>query len=209
MPYNYKYIDHDYIYTDPKTGTMRNILNIVDKEELFNVELVMTAKRIDELAQNPIAIKNISSLFDIHKYIFQDVYEWAGHPRKVEISKGGRQFFPVSHFPNAMAFINGQLSEFQSIPASDINKLSFKLAGILDSVNFFHPFREGNGRSQREFLKSLSLSKGLNFTFDKYKNINIYKRYLEGTINGDINALQKLISENIIPIEYTDKSKKI
>jgi cell filamentation protein len=63
MPYNYKYIDHDYIYTDPKTGTMRNILNIIDKEELFNVELIMTAQRIDELAQNPIAIKDISSLF--------------------------------------------------------------------------------------------------------------------------------------------------
>jgi cell filamentation protein len=127
----------------------------------------------------------------------------------VEISKGGRQFFPVSHFPNAMAFINGQLSDFQLIPASDIDNLSYILAEILDSVNYFHPFREGNGRSQREFLKSLSLSKGFNFTFDKYEDINIYQRYLEGTINGDIIALQKLIRENIIPINCKDKSKTI
>jgi cell filamentation protein len=56
-------------------------------------------------------------------------------------------------------FINGLVSEYKHVSNNDKAKLSLKLAEILDAVNFLHPFREGNGRTQREFFLSLALEK--------------------------------------------------
>src|SRR5690606_29176389 len=102
------------------------------------------------------------SLFDIHHYLFQDIYVWAGKTRTVEISKNGRQFFPLSHFNNAFKYIDTLIEEYRKIKNSDKRAVSRKLSEILDNVNFLHPFREGNGRTQREFIRLLALEK--NFT---------------------------------------------
>jgi len=75
--------------------------------------------------------------------------------------------------------------------------LAYKLAGILDNVNFLHPFREGNGRAQREFLRLLALEKGLNLNLNPPDNNDIYERYMQGTINSDVNLLTNLILELI------------
>ena len=99
-------------------------------------------------------------MFAIHRHLFQDIYAWAGKRRAVEISKDGKQFFPTSHFDNAITFINSLITEYLASDKKDKEKLSHKLAEILDAVNFLHPFREGNGRAQREFLRLLALEKG-------------------------------------------------
>lgn len=75
--------------------------------------------------------------------------------------------------------------------------MAYKLAGILDNVNFLHPFREGNGRAQREFLRLLALEKGLNLNLNPPDNNDIYERYMQGTINSDVNLLTNLILELI------------
>ncbi|MDR1313014.1 MAG: Fic family protein [Deltaproteobacteria bacterium] len=134
------------------------------------------------------------SLFAIHKYLFQDVYDWTGEARKVEFSKAGRKFFPVSHFANAIGYINTQLSEYTSIADSSKENLSTKLAKILDTVNFLHPFREGNGRAQREFIRSLALTEGWEIGLNKPDRQNIYLMYLSSTINCDINIIATMFS---------------
>ncbi len=111
----YKYIDTDYIYTDPKTGVLRNLANITDPDALHFFESVAVAKRIKELYEKPIKIKGADSLFTVHKHLFQDVYSWAGEKRKVEISKAGKQFFPTTHFNNAFRFIDTLISDFRKI----------------------------------------------------------------------------------------------
>jgi cell filamentation protein len=102
MSNSYKYIDPDYTYTDPKTGLLRNLQDITDLEVLLFVESGAVTKRLQELYENPIKIKGIDSLFAIHKHLFQDIYTWAGKKRIVEISKDGKQFFPTTHFDNAL-----------------------------------------------------------------------------------------------------------
>lgn len=74
----YRYLDPDYTYTDPKTGFLRNLLDITDPEVLLFVESGAVTKRLQELYRNPIKIKGIESLFVIHKHLFQDIYAWAG-----------------------------------------------------------------------------------------------------------------------------------
>ena len=106
MPDSYKYIDFDYIYTDPKTGTLRNLADITEPDVLLFFESGAVAKRIQELYEKPIKIKGVDSLLSIHRHLFQDVYSWAGEKRKVEISKAGKQFFPTTHFDNAFRFMD-------------------------------------------------------------------------------------------------------
>lgn len=79
-----------------------------------------------ELVDKPIQGKfDLKHLQSIHKYIFQDVYEWAGKIRKVDIAKG--------------------------------KEMSVRLAYYFSEINALHPFREGNGRCQREFIRTLAL----------------------------------------------------
>jgi cell filamentation protein len=69
----YKYIDFDYTYTYPKTGILKNLQGITDPDVLLFVESGTVTKRLQELYNNPIKIKGIENLFDIHKHLFQDI----------------------------------------------------------------------------------------------------------------------------------------
>jgi len=195
MANQYRYIDPDYTYTDPKSGVLRNLANVTDYNTLLLIESGAVTKRLADLQANPIKIKNSSSLLDIHRHLFQDIYLWAGKIRTVEISKGGKPFFPLSHFHNAFAFIDTLIAAYRKIDKKDKIQLTHKLAEILDTVNFLHPFREGNGRTQREFLRILAKEKGLLLNLNPPDNTDIYERYMSGTINGDVEQLAALILE--------------
>jgi cell filamentation protein len=78
------------------------------------------------------------------------------------------------------------------------------LAEILDNVNYLHPFREGNGRTQREFLRMLALEKGLILNINPPDNKSVYERYMKGTIDSDVKTLTGLIFELI---DTNDKQK--
>lgn len=201
----YKYIDPDYTYTDPKTGLLRNIQNITDPDVLLFLESGAVTKKLQELYENPIEIKDIESLFTIHKHLFQDIYVWAGKKRIVEISKDGKQFFPTNHFDNAFRYINQLIKEFKKIPKDNKKSLAEKLAEILDNVNYLHPFREGNGRTQREFLRLLAKEKGLTLNLNPPDNKNIYERYMKGTIESDVETLIELLFELIDTINEKKK----
>jgi cell filamentation protein len=193
----YNYIDSDYIYSDPRTGVLRNKANIDDAKLLIAFESMKVSLRLEELQDNPIRIKASSSLLSIHRYLFQDVYNWAGQVRTVEISKGGKQFFPTSHFPNAFAYIDTLIAEYRKIGKKNKLQIAHKLAEILDTINFLHPFREGNGRTQREFIRLLALEKGLSLNLNPPDSVDVYNRYMSGTIEGNVNTLTALLQELI------------
>jgi len=195
MSNSYQYIDTQYSYIDPETGLLRNLQGIIDSEVLLFVESGAVTKRLQELYENPIRINGIANLFQIHEYLFQDLYAWAGKRRIVEISKDGKQFFPISNFDNALKFIDSLINEFYRISNDDIKSISQKLAEILDNINYLHPFREGNGRTQREFLRLLALEKGFHLNLNPPDNKNVYDRYMKGTVESDIDTLTTLIFE--------------
>lgn len=197
MSNSYKYIDPDYIYTDPKARLLSNLQDITDPDVLLFVESSAVTKRLQELYENPIEVKGIDSLFEIHRQLFQDIYVWAGKKRIVEISKDGKQFFPTSHFDNAFRYIEQLIAEFKKIPKDNRRSLAEKLAEILDNVNYLHPFREGNGRTQREFLRLLALEKGLTLNLNPPDNKSVYERYMKGAIESDVDTLTELIFELI------------
>jgi cell filamentation protein len=191
----YEYIDPDYTYTDPKTGVLRNLTGITDANALLFFESAVVIKRTEELELQPIIIRNAGTLLDIHRYLFQDVYSWAGQKRTVEISKQGKQFFPIAYFNNGFAYIDTLILEYRKITPTNKPKLAELLASLLDSLNHLHPFREGNGRAQREFIRSLALEKGYTINLNPPDDLDVYERYMSGTIDGDIEKLAALILE--------------
>lgn len=197
MSNSYKYIDPDYTYTDPKTGILRNLLNITESDVLLFVESGAVTKRLQQLHESPIKVEGIDSLFTIHKHLFKDIYAWAGKKRIVEISKDGKQFFPTTHFDSALRYIDQLIAEFLKIPKDNKKSLATKLAEILDTVNYLHPFRDGIGRAQREFLRLLALEKSLTLNLNPPDNKSVYQRYMKGTVEGDIETLAELIFELI------------
>ena len=192
---DYKYIDHEYLYTDKDTGVLLNKQNIKDSKELIAFESLCVANRSEILHKNPIKVEYGYDLLKIHKFLFQDVYKWAGEVRMVEIAKGGRQFLPLHSFDSAFAYIDKLLVEFCAIKSTDKTSIAKKLAEILDNVNFLHPFREGNGRTQREFIRLLAGQKGYDLDLNPIDNHSVYERYMDDTINGKVDDLTDLICE--------------
>ena len=92
MENNYHYLDTELKYTN-KNGLLNNLANIEDEKILLVFESLKVSKRIEELIDKPIKIKDSDSLLKIHYFLFQDVYEWAGQVRVVNISKDGKPFF--------------------------------------------------------------------------------------------------------------------
>nr|AGS53375.1 cell filamentation protein [uncultured bacterium contig00018] len=127
--------------------------------------------------------------------MFQDVYHWAGQKRTVEISKQGKQFFLTACFDKGFAYIDNLILEYREIEPTDKLNLSKHLAVLLDSINYLHPFREGNRRVQREFIRILALEKGYALNLNPPDNKDVYERYMSGTIEGDIEKLSTFIFE--------------
>jgi cell filamentation protein len=189
----YEYLDPDYEYVDRSTGVLRNLAGISNQQALDFFESAAVTKRAKELADNPLPIKNFHGLFAIHKYLFQDVYEWAGKKRTVEISKENNQFFPTNYFDTAFEYIEKLIADYRKCSTADKKKLSVTLAAVLDAVNHLHPFREGNGRAQREFIRTLALEKGLMLNLNPPDNTEVYENYMTGTIEGNVEKLSNLI----------------
>ena len=106
MKNEYRYEDPDHIYTDPDTHVLKNKQDIEDGNLLLVTESIWCGRRLEELEIKPIKIKTADTLLEIHRYIFQDMYEWAGKVRAVEISKEGTQFLPTDRFSEGFYYIN-------------------------------------------------------------------------------------------------------
>ncbi|MDR2592844.1 MAG: Fic family protein [Chitinispirillales bacterium] len=195
MRNDYEYIDPDHAYTDPQTGVLRNLADITDPSDLLFFESTAVIKRAKELELRPLTVHGAKTLLEIHRYLFQDVYHWAGQKRTVEISKQNKPFFLTAYFDNGFAYIDTLITEYRKITRTDKPKLAEQLAILLDNINHLHPFREGNGRTQREFIRLLALEKGYTLNLNPSDNIDVYERYMSGTIDGDVVGLAAMILE--------------
>ena len=191
----YKYIDPNNQYTYPDSTTVLvNKQNITNIEEAYRNEHLFVTRRLADLRLKTIEIYSISDILAIHKYLFQDVYAWAGQFRKVNISKNGNPFMSIQSFSTAQAYINRLIHTYYQT-ANSKDEIIKQLAKILDNLNYFHPFREGNGRTQREVIRSLALSKGYSAQIRVEQDDEVYNLYMDGTVYGDLGKLEELLGK--------------
>src|ERR1700740_831618 len=97
-------------YVYPGTNVLRNLRDIRDREQLSTAEAIATTLRIAELERKPIAGRfDVQHLQAIHRYIFQDIYQWAGEFRTVNISKSGDPFAFKDHIISSLEKAFGEL----------------------------------------------------------------------------------------------------
>lgn len=149
--------DKAYCYP-PTYNVLKNKLNIKNSQELESAERMLVVARAAQGV--PEGQFDLAHLMAIHFHLFQDVYSWAGQIRTIEISKGGNQFQFQKYIETGMADIHARLSKSDFL--CDLSKSNFALfAGeIIGDLNYVHPFREGNGRTQLQYLKQLATQAG-------------------------------------------------
>ena len=157
----------DSVYCYPDSDVLINKLDFRNLDNLLLVERRFTMLRLLELMDNPIKGKfNLKHLQAIHAYIFQDIYDWAGKIRTVDIAKGN-MFCKVELIQEQADLLFGKLKKESYLEGLEEETFVKRLAYYFSEINALHPFREGNGRSQREFIRSLADHCGYVLLFDK------------------------------------------
>lgn len=137
---------------------LENKLGLTNSADLAREEERLSKKRALELFEESILsefpVGSFIALQKIHEYLFQDIYDFAGKIRNVNISKGSFRFAPAMYLQEA-------INKIENMPQSNFDEIIKKYV----EMNVAHPFREGNGRSTRIWL-DLILNKELNRVVD-------------------------------------------
>ena len=137
---------------------LENKLNITDQAELARAEEKISKTRAKKMFEtgylDTLKPGTFETLKMIHKYLFEEIYEFAGQLRKVNIAKGNFRFTPPTYLEEA-------IKNIEKMPQSTYEEIIEKYV----EMNIAHPFREGNGRSTRIWL-DLILKKELNVVVD-------------------------------------------
>jgi cell filamentation protein len=145
-------------YADPGSGILRNKLGLADTTRLDAAERALVTQRAAEGI--PTGRFDLAHLRAIHRHLFQDVYDWAGEVRSVEIAKGGQQFQFRRYIETGMADIHRRLAGRNFLRDLSGPEFTAAAAEIMGDVNYVHPFREGNGRTQLFYLEQLAAQAG-------------------------------------------------
>ncbi|CDE52669.1 cell filamentation protein [Roseburia sp. CAG:303] len=138
--------------------TLQNKLGITDSVELARIEEKISKKKAVELFESDELKKYRAGTFEmlafIHRYLFSEIYDFAGKMREVNLAKGNFRFAPVM-------YLKAAVENVEKMPQSTFDEIIEKYV----EMNIAHPFREGNGRSTRIWL-DLILKKELNRVID-------------------------------------------
>lgn len=198
--------DSKYCY--PNTNVLKNKLNITDQTILTKAEMELTLIRLRELENKPINGKfDFEHLKKIHKYIFQDIYDWAGKPRTVDIGKGNL-FCTVPCINEYATSVFNKYYKQCKDNKNNIANFIIKLADNYGDLNALHPFREGNGRAQREFARELCLNLGYDFDLSCTKHEEILEASIVSFNTADNSKLVDIFKRAIVPYNELDLNKK-
>src|SRR5215831_3982485 len=181
-------------YTYPGTNVLRNLRNIRDPGILARFEAESTTRRIAELLHSPIVGHfDPAHLNAIHKHIFQDVYSWAGQFRTINISKGGHLFGSAAFVEPALHDNLRKLSAEKFLRGTDTESFAARAPFYLGEINAAHPFRDGNGRTQREFIRELGLQAGFLIDWSQASREDMMAASRASARSGDSSGLAALI----------------
>ena len=138
-------------------------------------------------------IFNFDTLCKIHKIIFEDIFEWAGHIRHGDfLSKGNSIFCRGQYIEENAKTIMGNLQKEKTLCGLNKSKFIERMAYYMGEVNALHPFREGNGRTSREFFRQLSFNANYILDFGKTEKEERLTADIEA-FNGQYDKLIKIL----------------
>jgi cell filamentation protein len=143
-------------------------------------------------------VYDLNTLCKIHKIIFENIYEWAGQIRKSDfLSKGGSIFCRGQYIAENANKIFGNILEGKCLCGLKKTKFIERIAYYMGEVNALHPFREGNGRTCREFFRQLSLNANYILDFSQTEKDELLEADIEA-FNGQYGKLIKILDKAVI-----------
>ncbi len=203
--YSYEWTPN-YCYKD--TDILINKLNIKNEKDLFNAERTLVTLRTNELFDNPVKGNfDFKHLKSIHKYLFQDIYRWAGEVRNCNIAKS--DLFCLSEYiDNYADDIFSKLKENNYYLNYNYDKKIEQIVKLFSDINALHPFREGNGRTQREFIEQLAYINGINLDLTNVSQKQMIEISHE-SILGNYDNMITIFKNNSNKISKEEQINKI
>lgn len=184
-------------YLDPDTGILRNLVGAITEERLELLEGTLVSARAYELALDPEAGSfDLAHLQRFHRRLFQDVYEWAGQLRIVEITKGSTIFARRDAIERAAATLFEQLGHEHHLRGLDPMLFSARAGYFLGEINVLHPFRDGNGRTQRAFVGQLAEVSGYRINWDAMAREDVVRASI-AAYNGNSIPMAQLVENSL------------
>ncbi|MFZ5453348.1 MAG: Fic/DOC family protein [Thermodesulfobacteriota bacterium] len=192
-----KYEGQDH-YLDSEAGVLKDKLGIKDADELKKAEASLVAWRSFQLSEKPIQGRfDLEHLKAIHKHLFGDVYEWSGKLRNIDLAKGD------SYFANHRQIISAARPIFEKLAAEnylnglDAAGFSERAAYYLGEINALHPFRDGSGRVQREFINHLAYQNGYFIDWTNVNQEEMLQAAMESFRKSNNTKFATLIRDNL------------
>lgn len=185
-------------YADPVTGVLFNKLGLRTAGELEAAEREITHAALILLQESPVQPSyDLAHLRAIHQSIFSDIYEWAGQLRTVAIGKGNLFCLP-QYIETSAAGIFRALRGEDFLRGMERSPFIDRLTYYLGEVNAVHPFREGNGRTQRAFFEQLARDAGFTLNWqhlDAARNIDASAAIMRGDAEPMRKMLDTLVTD--------------
>lgn len=172
-----------------------NKLGIQSLEQLERAEAYAFMIRALEIEKGLYKIEDFTKtgFIDLHRYLFQDIYHFAGEFRQVQLSKGTTRFCQFQYIDRMADEIFGALhmeKEWQ-----DVNTAAKRLAYFKAELNMLHPFREGNGRATRIFIHAYARTKGYEWDYASLNKDEYMKAMIESVV--DTTALEEVFLKTL------------
>ena len=180
------------------SSVLINKFGIKDGTQLNDIEREITGGLIAK-ALYDISFTDVDFDFykRLHKYVFEDIYEWAGQLRTVSTGKKGTSFCPPDEIEKRGLHLFDRLTQSGFLTRFNGEDFINEFTDLYCDLNYLHPFREGNGRIQRLFLNMLLLHTGRSIDFSKIDKDLLMIATIR-SVNGDVFLLRDIFKEHII-----------
>ena len=182
-------------YVYPETNVLRNLRDSRDPATRSEFEAEATSRRLRQLEHRSMpGTFDTAHLQAIHRHIFQDLFDWAGAFRTVNISRSGQMPFAFpQHIPASVQKFAGDLAREGYLAKLSPEDFVSRAAYFMGELNAIHPFREGNGRTQREFIRELAVRNGGGFNWSRVTQAQVYAAAHLSFQRGDNSGLEEML----------------
>ena len=200
-----KYSPDDH-YIDPVSGIFRNRLGLTKQDELDRVEAAFVAARTIELSGMPdrfgsVARFSLAHMRAIHRHLFGDVYDWAGQLRTVDIAKGATRFANFGFIASEADKLVAGLGKENFLRGSDPETFCDRAGYYMGEWNVLHPFRDGNGRTLREYIGQLGWDAGHVVRWDRIERAELVGASI-AAYHGDHLPLSGLLRRSLDSVHF-------
>lgn len=180
------------------TTTLINKLGITDENELKSTEALITAYKAASLINEPLApYFGFENYKELHRVLFENLYDWAGKTRTIALSKTATVFTVPERIEELGCLIFARLKKLDYFTKLPLSEFTIEIADLYHSLNMLHPFREGNGRTERVFFVQLIRNAGYDIDYSTLNSDLLMIGSIQAA-SGVMDMLVKFFEENIV-----------